>query len=200
MEPSTGLTFLPDPITQFRQWLELREQHEINDPNAMSLATVTAGGSPRVRIVLLKGIGPDGFQFFTNLESDKATEIAVNPNVALAFHWKSLQRQVRITGTVSKLPSADDDGYFATRYRISQVGAWASAQSRPLKNMSELSSRLEEMNKKFEGMDVPRPPHWGGFNIKPQTIEFWAERPYRLHERMLYTLDQNGWQQQRLYP
>lgn len=200
MEPNTGITFHPDPLALFAEWFEAARQQEINDPNAMSLGTVDPNGSPRVRIVLLKGFDANGFHFYTNLESDKAQEIKANPNVALCFHWKSLQRQVRVGGMVTKLPAAEDDAYFATRYRISQIGAWASRQSRPLADMATLSAQVKQFEEKFEGTDVPCPDHWGGFNVAPQTIEFWAERPYRLHERMLYTRNARGWQQQRLYP
>lgn len=199
MELNENIAFGPDPIPLFGEWFALASQQEVNDSNAMSLATVSADGSPRVRIVLMKSFDANGFQFFTNLESNKANEIAANPNVALCFHWKSLQRQVRITGRAEKLAAADNDAYFGQRLRMSQIGAWASDQSRPLKDMEMLAARVTEFENKFAG-DVPRPDHWGGFNVIPQTIEFWAERPYRLHERMLYTRDANGWQQQRLYP
>lgn len=201
MELDPVISFGTDPISQFQDWLDLAAQNEINDPNAMSLATVDAEGRPSVRIVLMKSVDAAGFRFYTNLASRKAHEVMHNPHAALCFHWKSLQRQVRVEGALSRLEDIEADRYFASRHRISQLGAWASLQSHPLEDMNKLTERLIEFEKKFADETViPRPPHWGGFLLAPRSIEFWAERPHRLHERMLYVREDNGWQMQRLYP
>lgn len=200
MELNENLTFVADPFVVFGEWFGLAETHEINDPGAMSLATVGLDGTPRLRMVLLKYFHNGGFEFFTNLESDKGKEISANPNVALCLHWKSIRRQVRITGHAEKLPQHNDDDYFSDRPRQSQIGAWASDQSRPLASMDALAKRVAEMEEKFSDGEVPRPSYWGGFKVIPHTIEFWSERPYRVHERMLYSLANGSWQQQRLYP
>ena len=189
-----------DPLELFDQWLAEARASEPNDPEAMSLATADADGRPSVRIVLLKGHGPEGFVFYTNQRSRKGEELGANPRAALLFHWKSLRRQLRIEGPVSLVSDAEADTYFASRSRDSQLGAWASDQSHPLAHRSDFEARYEAMRTKFEGLDVPRPPHWGGFLVIPQTIEFWSDRPHRLHERRLFTRSADGWTEGLLYP
>lgn len=190
-----------DPFTLFDEWFAEARQNEINDGNAMALATVDAQGRPSVRMVLLKGHGPEGFIFYTNFEGRKAGDLLVNPNAALLFHWKSLRRQIRIEGAVSRVDDATADAYFATRSRDSQLGAWASDQSRPLESRATFMNRYAEMKAEFEGQDVPRPPHWSGFRLTPRQIEFWQDREHRLHERWLYVADgQGGWTTGMLYP
>lgn len=176
-----------DPIALFDAWYEEAKTAEINDPDAMSVATAMADGKPSVRILLLKGHGPEGFIFYTNADSRKGAELADNPRAALLFHWKSLRRQVRIEGPVEEVGSEEADAYFATRGRDSQIGAWASDQSRPLDRRETFESRCDAMRARFEGLDVPRPPRWTGFRVKPERIEFWTDRPHRLHERRLFT-------------
>jgi len=189
-----------DPFQLFDAWFAEARASEPNDPNAMALATADEQGRPSVRIVLLKAHGPDGFVFYTNQRSRKGGELARNPLAALLFHWKSLRRQVRIEGKVSLVSSEKADAYFATRSRDSQLGAWASDQSSPLASRAEFEKRYEEMKAKFEGRDVPRPPHWGGFSVAPETIEFWTDRAHRLHERRLFRRDGNCWSEGLLYP
>src|SRR5438445_13346240 len=176
-----------DPFELFDLWFSEARASEINDPEAMALATGDANGRPSARMVLLKGHGPDGFVFYTNEQSVKGQQLAENPSAALLFHWKSLRRQVRIEGEVARVTSEEADAYFASRSRDSQLGAWASDQSRPLANRAEFEARYEAMRTKFEGADVPRPPHWGGYRLAPQSIEFWSDRPHRLHERRLFS-------------
>ena len=189
-----------DPLALFDAWFAEARGSEPNDPEAMALATADAAGAPSVRIVLLKGHGPDGFVFYTNQRSRKGAELAANPRAALLFHWKSLRRQVRIEGPVEGVSEAEGDAYFASRARDSQLGAWASDQSQPLDSRTTFEQRFEEMKRKYEGQDVPRPPHWGGYRVVPESIEFWTDRPHRLHERRLFTRSGDGWTEGLLYP
>jgi len=190
-----------DPFALFDEWYALARERELNDSNALALATVDAQGRPSVRMVLLKGHGPEGFVFYTNFEGRKAADLLANPQAALLFHWKSLRRQIRIEGIVSRVDDATADAYFASRGRDSQLGAWASDQSRPLASRDIFMARYEAMATKFEGQDVPRPPHWSGFRLTPGHIEFWQDREHRLHERWVYEPDgQGGWNKGMLYP
>jgi pyridoxamine 5'-phosphate oxidase len=189
-----------DPIQLFDTWFAEAKASEPNDPNALALATADADGRPSVRMVLLKGHGPDGFVFYTNRESRKAGELATNAQAALLFHWKSLRRQIRIEGTVSLATDAESDAYFASRSRDSQLGAWASDQSRPLANRETFESRFEEVKARFGGQDVSRPPFWGGYRVTPSAIEFWQDRAHRLHERRLFTRAAGSWTEGLLYP
>ena len=191
---------MTDPFALFDEWLAEARLGEPNDPEAMAVATVDEGGRPSVRMVLLKGHGADGFVFYTNQQSRKGEELAGNPNAALLFHWKSLRRQVRIEGRVIPVDAAEADSYFASRSRDSQLGAWASDQSRPLGSRSSFEARYEEMRARFEGGEVPRPPHWSGYRVVPDRIEFWSDRAHRLHERRLFTRDGAGWREGLLYP
>jgi pyridoxamine 5'-phosphate oxidase len=189
-----------DPIALFNSWFAEAREAETNDPNAMALATATRDGKPSVRMVLLKAHGPDGFTFYTHVGSRKGQEISSNPNVALLFHWKSLGRQIRIEGAVERVSPAEADAYFATRGRDSQLGAWASDQSRPLPDRATFEARFKEAEQKFEGTQVPRPSGWSGFRVVPETIEFWTAREHRLHERRLFTRTAGGWAEGLLYP
>ena len=191
---------MADPLALFDAWLAEAEASEPNDPNAMALATADAAGAPSVRMVLLKGHGPDGFVFYTNREGRKAAELAANPHAALLFHWKSLRRQVRIEGPVSLVTDAESDAYFASRSRDSQLGAWASDQSRPLDARETFEARVAEVTERFDGGDVPRPPFWGGYRVAPAVIEFWQDRAARLHERRVFTRAGDGWTEGMLYP
>ncbi|KQN24338.1 pyridoxamine 5'-phosphate oxidase [Sphingomonas sp. Leaf34] len=189
-----------DPFTLFDSWYAEAKESEPNDPNAVALATADAEGRPSVRMVLLKGHGPDGFVIYTNRESRKAGELAANPQGALLFHWKSLRRQIRIEGPVTHAADAESDAYFASRGRDSRIGAWASDQSRPLDSRETFEHRVAAMTAKFEGQDVPRPPHWGGYRIVPTRIEFWQDRAHRLHERRVFTRDGGSWTEGLLFP
>lgn len=189
-----------DPFPLFDSWYAEARASEPNDANAMALATTTADGRPSLRMVLLKGRGPDGFVFYTNLDSRKGGELAANPHVALLFHWKSLRRQIRIEGPVTPVDDATADAYFATRGRDSQLGAWASDQSRPLASRETFEARFAEMQARFDGQDVPRPLRWSGWRVIPQAIEFWQDRAHRLHERTLFERVGDNWSKGLLYP
>jgi pyridoxamine 5'-phosphate oxidase len=189
-----------DPHALFEEWLALARGSEPNDPEAVALASADAQGRPSVRMVLLKGHDARGFVFYTNQDSRKGGELETNPNAALLFHWKSLRRQVRVEGAVAPVSSEEADLYFATRSRDSQLGAWASDQSRPLDARETFERRYEEMRARFEGSEVPRPPRWSGYRVSPERIEFWTDRAHRLHERRLFTRSESGWSEGLLYP
>ena len=189
-----------DPFALFDAWLSEAREKEPNDPEAMAFASADARGRPSVRMVLLRRYGPEGFGFFTNLDSRKGHELAENPYGALAIHWKSLRRQVRAEGRVEQVSDEEADSYFAGRSRESQIGSWASDQSRPLQSRELFERRFEDMQSKFEGETVPRPPRWSGFRLIPDRIEFWTDRPHRLHERRLFTRTDEGWTEGLLYP
>ena len=189
-----------DPIALFETWLQEALRREPNDANAMTLATVDAEGMPDARMVLLKGVDAAGFTFFTNIESAKGRELIAHPKAALVFHWKSLRRQVRVRGDVAPVTAAEADAYFASRARSSQIGAWASDQSRELPDRLALERRIAETGLKFGLGAVPRPPHWSGFRLAPRSLEFWRDRPFRLHERLAFDRADGGWTVRRLYP
>ena len=195
-----GQPLATSPFVQFQAWMADAEKSEPNDPNAMIVATVAPDGRPSLRTVLLKGVDDRGFVFYTNKESRKGDELAANPHAALLFHWKSLHRQIRIEGTVEHVADAEADAYYATRQRISRLGAWASQQSRPLADRSVLEERLAEMERRFPD-EIPRPGYWSGYRILPDNFEFWQDMPYRLHDRTVYRRSENGgWTQTKLYP
>jgi len=189
-----------DPIALFADWLSEAVKSEVNDPNAMALATVDGDGLPDVRMVLLKDAGADGFVFYTNLGSAKGRQLAASGKAALLFHWKSLRRQVRVRGTVSPVSDAEADAYWATRARPAQLGAWASEQSRPLPDRLAFEKAIAAYGLKFGLGKAPRPPHWSGFRLTPAHIEFWRDRPFRLHERLVFDAAPGGWTTSRLYP
>jgi pyridoxamine 5'-phosphate oxidase len=188
----------PDPIEQFREWFELAER-EVPLAEAMTLATVDENGSPDARMVLLKGFGPDGFRFFTNYESDKGAQLEVNPRAALILYWRELDRQVRIRGKVDRLSPDDSDAYFASRPRDSRIAASISPQSRPIERQ-ELDRRYEELERELAGTDPERPASWGGYLVRPESVEFWQGRDSRMHDRLLYVREGEGWRIERLAP
>ena len=190
----------PEPL--FSAWFDEAERSEINDPNAMMLATVDASGMPNARVVLLKGMDQRGFLFYSNIESAKGQELLANPKAALCFYWKSLRRQVRIRGDVEQVSTAEADAYYATRPMGSRIGAWASQQSRPLESRAVLKEAVARFEKEFEGMNPARPRYWTGFRVVPLELEFWADRPFRLHDRILFsrTDPEAPWTKTRLYP
>ena len=190
----------PDPFVLFARWLGEARETEPNDANAMALATSDGVGAPDVRMVLLKGCDPSGFDFYSNRESAKGRQIAANPKAALLFHWKSLRRQVRVRGPVEELSGEEADAYFATRARDTRIGAWASDQSRPLESREALEARIAEQARRFEGQEPPRPPYWSAWRVVPHAFEFWRDRPFRLHDRLLFERDGEGWRRTRLYP
>ncbi len=199
MDEGTAQLEKSDPLALFDAWYRLAWASE-RDANAMACATTGADGVPSVRMVLLKGREADGFVFYTNFESRKGVEIGANPRASLVFHWKILRRQVRIDGPVEAVSAAAADAYFASRPRDSQVAAWASRQSEILPERFELERRFAHFDLKFHGRPVPRPPHWSGYRVRPEAIEFWLDRPFRLHERILFRRSSNAWSMVRLYP
>ncbi len=189
-----------DPILLFKHWLDEAKAAEPNDPTAMTLATADAAGRPSARMVLLKDADSAGFVFYTNLESRKGGELRVNPQAALLFHWKSLRRQVRIEGRVEAVTAAEADAYYASRARGSQIGAWASDQSRPLESRFHLERRVAEVTARHLVGTIPRPAHWSGFRVVPEALEFWQDKPFRLHDRLVYRRAADGWATSRLFP
>jgi pyridoxamine 5'-phosphate oxidase len=200
-ELTTGdFTEAAEPFRLFAEWLDDAVKSEPNDPNGVALATVDEDGMPDVRMVLLKGFDEQGFVFYTNFESTKGREILSSMKAAMCFHWKSLRRQVRVRGPVEIVSEAEADAYYATRPRGSRIGAWASKQSRPLESRFALEKAVAEYTARYAFGDIPRPPYWSGFRIKPQTIEFWHDRPFRLHDRVIFSRTEGGWEKTRLYP
>ena len=189
-----------EPFARFGEWMQRALDARVAEPTAMALATADAEGRPSVRMVLLKGFDEQGFVFYTNLESRKARELGANPHAALCLFWQPLELQVRIEGAVQPVTDAEADEYYASRARGSRIGAWASAQSRPLPSYAELMDRVQEYEARFTGDDIPRPPHWSGFRLVPSRIEFWQGRPSRLHERERFDRGDDGWRVQNLYP
>ncbi|MBT3069375.1 pyridoxamine 5'-phosphate oxidase [Rhodomicrobium sp. Az07] len=191
-----------DPLPLFDAWLKEAERSEPNDPNAMTVATADAGGMPNVRMVLLKSVDERGFVFYTNFESTKGRELLANPQAALLFHWKSLRRQVRVRGLVDQVSAEEADAYFASRPLGSRIGAWASKQSRPLESRAALGEAVKHFGKLFAGIEPKRPPYWSGFRVVPLEIEFWHDRQYRLHDRIVFRRENrdDGWTKTQLFP
>jgi len=195
-----GESLAISPFDQFQIWMSEAEKSEPSDPNAMLVATATPDGRPSLRTILLKGVDDRGLVFYTNKESRKGGELAANPKLALLFYWKSLRRQIRIEGTAEHVTDAESDSYYASRPRISRLGAWASEQSRPLRDRAVLEGRLAEMEARYPD-DIPRPGYWSGYRVLPERFEFWQEMPYRLHDRTVYLRSANGaWGQSKLFP
>ena len=201
---SAGLTESaadPHPIAQFRRWFDAALAADLHEPNAMTLATATPEGRPSARIVLLKGFDERGFVFYTSYDGRKSEEIEANPRCALVFYWGELERQVRVEGRLCRIPEEGSDEYFGSRPRGSQLGAWASEQSRPVEGRSVLEERLRNLEAEYEGREVPRPPFWGGYRVEPEVIEFWQGRENRLHDRLVYRRSDDGeWERERLQP
>ena len=192
---------LDDPLELFKIWMAKAEKKEIRDPTALSLATTNNAGQPNVRMVLLKGLSSKGFVFYTNLNSSKSNELKENPKAAMCFHWKSFNRQIRILGSVTKVDVREADLYFNSRSYESKISAWASDQSKPMKQRSELLKKIEDLNEKYKDeKNVPRPPHWSGWCLKPSSIEFWLHKDNRIHERLRYNKIANDWKKEILYP
>lgn len=189
-----------DPIEQFRRWFDDVLNAKLHEPNAMTLATATPDDCPSARIVLLKGFDERGFIFYTNYDGRKGRELDANPRASLVFYWGGLERQVRVEGSVERLTGEESDAYFVSRPRGSQLGAWASEQSRPVESRNVLEKRMRDLEAKYEGRDIPRPPFWGGYRVKPEVIEFWQGRESRLHDRLVYRHDGEGWVIERLQP
>ncbi len=188
------------PIDLFKDWFEEAKKSEINDPNAMNLATISLDGKPSSRIVLLKSYNDEGFVFYTNSNSKKGKAISTNTNVAINFHWKSLNKQIRIEGTVSIISESEADKYYNSRPHGSRIGAWASLQSEELNDRSILIKRVEDYEKKFQNSEIQRPSHWNGYLVKPNLIEFWQEMPFRLHDRVEFKKENENWIARKLYP
>lgn len=204
MQQAPASTAIPadalDPFALFAIWFAEASKTEINDPNAMTVASCTADGMPSARIVLLKDYDPAGFVFYTNKESRKGHELNTNRHAALLFYWKTLHRQIRIEGQVEDVTNAEADAYYDTRARISRLGAWASIQSRPLPARADLERRVAEVDARYPDEHVPRPPHWSGYRVVPQRFEFWQDMPFRLHDRTIFTPASSGWASSKLYP
>ena len=190
-----------NPVDLFKKWFALAEKSEINDPNALSVATSSKNGIPSVRMVLLKGLSDKGFVFYTNFNSKKGNDLKNNPNASMCFHWKSLRRQVRVTGKVTVVENKEADDYFSSRKYGSKISAWASSQSKQMKNRDEFLNKIKEYQKKFpKEKDVPRPPHWSGWRVLPNEIEFWLELDNRSHQRLIYKKENGKWIKEMLYP
>src|SRR6202789_711877 len=196
---ASDITTGNDPIATFRAWLKDAEAAEVNDPIAVALATASRDGTPSVRMVLMKRVDERGFAFYTNAESQKGVELAENPRAAMCFHWKSLRRQVRISGTVVELPARSEEDYFHSRTRLSQLAAVASAQSRVLESREALEARVRELGEEFPG-EIPRPEYWKGYVLRPESIEFWQDGAGRMHDRFLFVRTEDGWRMDRLFP